>query len=776
MKHFLPTHHQNSSSYTGSAWQIIRKNVFTLFNLVNLALAAMILFVGSYKNLLFLGVAICNTLIGIINELRAKQIVDKLRLLSEKNPVILKDGHPTEVTPREVMRGDLLVLKLGDQIPFDCIIKQGSIEVNESFVTGEQDNIAKHPGDRLVSGSFVVSGSATADVVHTATDSFISELQSEASHIKTADSQLFTFMHNIIKHISYSLVPVGALLLWSRLRTEPNSTIAVTSTAAALINMIPEGLIILTSGVLALATIRLSRKKVLVQDLYATETLARVDTVCLDKTGTLTTGEFVVHDFLLPDGTPIDPEHPTPEIEKSFLRPLAAILTSDSSNNATIKALKKTLLRKAKFKAADDFAEIIETIPFSSDRKYSGIKTRHHTYLLGAAEFLIKDPSLVDKIEEMSGDYRTLVIVRLANVLREPAEPLHRAFRSTAVRGLAPSARGDGTDGRGPMKTGSEALWEGVQSSNAEFLGLIRLSDTLRPTAKTIINYFYANHINIKIISGDALSSVLTTTRQAGIRGTTGIDLSTIKTKNYAKLVKNYAIFARVTPAEKKELIKAIKKQGHTVAMTGDGVNDILAMKEADVSLAIGEGADAARRVAKFVLLNSNYDAIPDIIDEGRRSINNLERSTSLFLAKTVYASILAVLFVLIPLSYPYAPVEMSLLNFLCIGLPGTVLALEKNTSRPKDRFRYNLTHYSIPIGIIISIAMVILSLGAEIFQISRSDLVTLSFVTTFVIDLVLIYLISRPLNNLRLALIVLIIALAVVNLLFPITRTFFLF
>lgn len=447
----------------------------------------------------------------------------------------------------------------------------------------------------------------------------------------------------------------------------------------------------------------------------------------------MTTGRLAVHDFLDATGTPIDLHHPSPSIEKSFLRPLAALLASDLPETATTSVLKQTLLRAAKNQATGDFPQITATIPFSSDRKYSGIVAGHATYLLGAIDFLTSDPVLIDEVKSLGGHYRTLALVRL-------------------------------------------------QSDEAQLLGLVRLTDELRPSAKRIISYFHKNRITVKLISGDDLAAVTAVAEQAGLRELNGINLpdltrqAPLRPTDYAKLVDTYNIFTRVTPVEKQHLIEALRRQGHVVAMTGDGVNDILAMKEADVSLAIGEGADAARRVAKFVLLGSNYDAVPAIINEGRRSINNLERSTSLFLAKTVYASILAVLFVLLPFSYPYSPIEMSLLNLLCIGLPGLLLALEPNTARPKDRFKYNITHYSIPTGLAVSLAMLALSIVAHFLGLARVELLTLSFIITFIINLVLIYHISRPLSFRRLLLILAILTLAVIALIVPTFRTFFLF
>ena len=721
--------------------RIIAKHTFTLFNLVNVILAGMVLFVGSYKNILFILIALANTLIGIINDLRAQKIVNQLKLLSEKRPVVIRDGHPVEVPASEVQKGDIVRLALGDQIMFDSVLMSGTCEVNESFITGEQENIVKNIGDDLISGSFVTSGAVTAKVVHTADENFVSKLQAEASTIKTADSKLFTLMNKIVRYISYALIPIGALLLWSRFRAEADTATAITSTVAALINMIPEGLILLTSTVLALATIRLSRQKVLVQDLYAIETLARVDCVALDKTGTLTSGNMTVEDILLPDFTPADFSHPTTTAEKRLLGALQAILSHQAVKNATITAIDKKLLKTGKF---SEIKGITEVIDFSSDRKYSGIKTKNTTYLMGAIDFITEDKSLIRQVHAVSGTCRTLAIMMYSN----------------------PKKTGDPEKSSSHEKDGSP--------KPPELLGLVRLSDEIRPTAPKIIKYFYDNNIAVKIISGDDLAAVTDIAQKVGVTDLRGIDLSAIKTKDYKKLVQDYAIFTRVTPSEKKSLIKAMRATGQTVAMTGDGVNDILAMKEADVAIAIGAGADAARRTAQFVLLDSDYDAVPAIVDEGRQSINNLERSASLFLNKTTYASLLAVLFVILPFGYPYTPIEMTLLNFACIGFPGVILALEHNTARIKNQFVNNIKRYSIPTGITIAVTMLVLSIIATNLNVPKPLLTTLSCAITAAIDASLIYRISRPLNRFRAILLVAIILIVALALILPFTRVFF--
>ena len=560
--------HQTSNS----VGKIILKNTLTIFNLVNLILALMIISAGAYKNLLFVLIAIANTLISIINEIRAKKTVDKLRLLSEQQPTVIRNGKAIQIDQSDIVEGDLIVYSLGDQVLVDSRIEQGSVEVNEAFISGEQDNIAKQKGDQLTSGSYIISGTCKATATAVGADNFINKLEQNAHSIKTADSKLFTIMNNIVKYISFALIPIGALLLWSRFRVEGASTeVAVTGTVAGLINMIPEGLILLTSTVLALATIRLSKKKVLVQDLYSIETLARVDTIALDKTGTLTTGRMKVKKLI-----PVASHN-----QNALETALKLILSAQDSDNATSTALKAKLLKTGKFEPTE---QIIEVIPFSSDRKYSGVITKKSTYLLGAPEILTGKSSGLD------GTYRTLAVVKCEEYPRSR------------------SMFGDGPNAERPSPATADARERSENDgysrilSNTRLLGFVTLEDEIRPTASKIIQYFYDNDISPKIISGDDLNAVTTIAKKVGLKDLRGFELSSEKKHNYDQLVKDYAIFTRVTPAEKKHLIEAIKRQGSTVAMTGDGVNDILAMKEADVSIAIGEGSDAARRSSKLVL------------------------------------------------------------------------------------------------------------------------------------------------------------------------------
>ena len=740
--------------------KIILQSSLTIFNLVNLILALMIISVGAYKNLLFLLIAIANTLISIINGIRAKRTVDKMRLIAEQKPTVIRNGKTLQISQGEIVEGDLIIYSIGDQIVVDSEIEQGDIEVNESYITGEQDNIMKHQGDKLVSGSFVVSGTCKATATAVGADNFINKLEGNARTIKTAESKLFKIINNIVKYVSYALIPIGILLLWSRFRVGDTTTeVAVTSTVAGLISMIPEGLVLLTSSVLALATIRLSSKKVLVQDLDSIETLARVDTICLDKTGTLTTGKMTVKEFIPVRENKLQPStdlnNPQTATEKSLYNAFKLILSSQEADNATSTALKERLLKNTKHEPKEP---VIETIPFSSDRKYSGAKTKNHIYLMGALEFLTSDKKKLDLIKSLPKNCRIISVVKCEG----GAQP--RTIDTDTAQ----------TERSSTMIKGTSEYSENEEYLHVTLLGFAVLEDEIRRDAKEIISYFYDNNVDVKIISGDNLETVKSIAIQTGVKDADkAVDLSTVKQPNYNKLVKDCVIFTRVKPAEKKNLIRALRKQGRTVAMTGDGVNDILAMKESNVSIAIGEGSDAARRSAKLVLLNSGFESVPSIIDEGRQSINNLERSATLFLSKNTYAAILAVLFILIPIEYPYAPIEMSILNFACIGFPGVILALEKNTSRIKNRFLKNILQFSVPTGVTVSLAMLSLSIIAGINDYTRPELLTSSLIITFAIDFLLILSIARPLNLLRTALLIFICSVIALVLAIPPVRDF---
>ena len=668
-----------------STKKIILKNTLTLFNFINLVLVVLIFLVHSYKNSLSAFIALFNTLISIFNELRAKKIIDKLKIISEKPQIAIRDGKEQKIKPSEIVKDDLLKFSLGDQIPVDCIIKTGALEVNESFLTGESDDATKNIGDKLLAGSFVVSGECCA--VASVVGQGISLKSDSIRELKTNSSPLFNLLNEIIKIISYSLIPIGALFLWKRFNLpDTTSEIAITSTVAALISMIPEGLILLTSSILALASIRLAKQKTLVQDLYSVETLARVDTICLDKTGTLTTGKMRIEKLI-----PIEKYS-----ENDLKIAISSILSQIPADNPTSIALLKKFGKTTK-------DPNFEPIFFSSKRKFSGIKseTENTEILMGALEFMTKNPIFLKKERELSEKNRLISILKR-------------------------------------------------QNNTETLLGFVILSDELRKNAKNLLNFFYENNIEPKIISGDNLSTAQVISENAGLKSPCAIDLSLEKSKNYAELVKNYNIFARVNPEEKQKLVLALKKQRKTVAMTGDGVNDVLALKEADCSISIGEGADSARRISKIVLLDSDFSAVPNVIREGRQVINNIERSATLFLTKTIFASILTIIFIFFNATFPFSPIEMSIINFFCIGFPAFILALEPNSERIKNQFLKNIISFSIPTAITVVFSIMTLSVLNSILNFSYSELLTISALTIFVIYLSLLFRISKPLNRLR--------------------------
>lgn len=628
----------DTSVPTKSIKTIIKENVFTLFNLINILLGVAVLCVGSYKNLLFLIIIFCNTAISIIQEINSKKAVDKLSVLAEAKVNCLRDGIKQEIGINDIVLDDVLILEAGNQIVTDCVLLDGEVEVNESFITGESDAIYKKQGDTLLSGSFVISGKCMAEVIHIGDENYTSKISSGAKYVKKVNSEIMNSLNKIIKTVSIAIVPIGILLFLNQLGLEENCfKNAVVNTVAAIIGMIPEGLVLLTSTVLAVSVIRLSKRKVLVQELYCIETLARVDTLCLDKTGTITEGKMEVKEII-----PISKE--VNKLEEI----LAQIGKASEDNNQTIEAIRD------KYKPNGEW-KVKCKVSFSSQKKWSGIGFESKgSYVIGAPEFILKDKykEYKDKIEKYSNEYRVILIAHADDNFKEKELP-----------------------------------------DKLEVLGLVLISDKIRKEANETLKYFKAQGVDIKIISGDNPVTVSKIAKKAGVENSENyIDMGTIKTKKeLEEAVCKYTIFGRVTPVQKKELVKALKKYGHTVAMTGDGVNDVLALKEADCSIAMAEGSDATKNVSQLVLLDSSFSAMPKIVAEGRRTINNIERSATLFLVKTIYASILAVIFVLANMPYPFMPIQLTLISMVTIGIPSFVLALEPNKERIKGNFLRNV-------------------------------------------------------------------------------------
>lgn len=703
-----------------SVKQIILENTITLFNIINIILALAVITVGSYKNLLFLGVVVCNTLISSIQEIRAKKAVDKLSIISSSKAKIIRDGKRSDIDINEVVLDDLIIYELGDQVITDSCVVTGGCEVDESFITGESKTIIKKEGDMLLSGSFIVSGNVKAVVVHVGLDNYTSLISKDAKLIKDNTSEIMRSLNKIVKYVSIALIPIGILLLLRQFSIPDNTTQnAVVTVVAAVIGMIPEGLILLVSTVLAISVIRLSKYNVLVQDLYCIETLARVDTLCLDKTGTITEGVMEVSDVI-----PLN-ENSVNDIDDA-LESLSTVL---NDKNPTFKAINDKYGNESTKKA-------VEIISFSSERKYSGAVFKDITYIMGAPEFVLGNnmKDYEKQIDKYSTDNRVLVLI---------------STKDKIVNNKIPD--------------------------NKNILAFVLIKDKIRKEAENTLNYFKENDVELKVISGDSVSTVSAVAKRVGIEIKGVCDARKItKDTDLNYLVENTTVFARVKPDQKKMLISALRNNGHIVAMTGDGVNDVLALKEADCSVVMSSGSDAARNVAELVLLDSNFDSMPKIVKEGRRTINNVERSATLFLSKTIYASLLALLFLFIPYSYPFIPIQMSLISTLTIGFPAFVLALEPNNDRVKGKFFISVISKSIPSGIATVINILLLVFLGNLFKLPAGQISTIAVIITGYTAILLIYRISKPLNFLRKSLLIVLSSGFLISFISPFLRNWF--
>lgn len=568
--------------------KILYDNFFTLFNLINLILGVAIFMVGSYKNMLFLGIIILNTAISTIQEIHSKKIVDKLAIMASNKIKVIRDGKKQEISIYELVLDDIVELNTGNQIPTDSIILEGKLQVNEAFLTGEPDTIYKKQGDTLLSGSFIVSGKGIAKITSIGEDNYTAKISSGAKYIKKINSQIMTSLNKIIKFLSIAIIPIGIALFYTQLQVDDITfQEAVVKSVAGIIGMIPEGLVLLTSTVLAVSVIRLSRQKVLVQELYCIETLARVDTLCLDKTGTLTEGIMEVKEIV--------PIHQT---KKEMIHVLANIAKSSPDENATMEAIRSHVNK------IEEEWKPIKKIAFSSQTKWSAICFEGKgTYLLGAPEIIVKkDFKTYQKdIEKYAKDYRVLVVAYTKEEIKENQLP--------------------------------EAI---------EVIGYVCILDKIRKEAKSTLKYFEKQGVDLKIISGDNPLTVSKIGKQVDLKNYDRyIDMSTIEEEEeIEKVATKYTIFGRVSPLQKEQLVKAMQKQNKTVAMTGDGVNDVLALKTADCSIAMANGSDASKAVSQLILLDSNFASMPKVVLEGRRTINNIQRSATLFLVKTIYSRI----------------------------------------------------------------------------------------------------------------------------------------
>ena len=682
--------------------QILRDNIVTPFNLLNLILAVLVLLTGSWKNCLFMGVIVCNILIGTVQEIRAKRIIDRLSLIAAPKAHVLRGGHTVEIPLSELVLDDLMVLSAGSQVCADAEVVEGSCEVNESLLTGESDPVLKKTGDQLLSGSFVVSGRCKAQAVRVGAESYAAKITRSAKYLKRPDSEIMSGINKLIRYIGLTLIPVGAaLFIKAVFFSGDDVSAAVVGTVAALIGMIPEGLVLLISVILAVSVIRLSRRGALVQELFSIEMLSRVDVLCLDKTGTITQGAMQV-DQVVPLGA---------ESVETLRAAAAAVVAATGDENPTAAAVGELCPESGWHAAA--------VVPFSSARKWSGASFPHRgTWVLGAGEFVL------------GADYAAIL-----PRCREAAE------RGERVLVLAVSEE--------PFSL-QDGLPPGLRAA-----GLLFLSDKIRPGAQETLAYFTSQGVELKVISGDDPVTVSSVARGVGLPGAERwVDAATLKSgEDIRAAAGRYAVFGRVTPAQKLSLVKALKEAGHTVAMTGDGVNDVMALRESDCSVAMAAGSDAARNVSQIVLMDSDFSAMPHIVAEGRRSINNLQRSASLFLTKTTFSTILAICFMFLTASYPFQPIQLTLISTLTIGIPSFFLALEPNRERLRGRFLVNVMERALPGGITMASNVLLLTALSPWLGFSPAQFSTLSVLLTGYTGLLNLWRISRPFDCWRMIL-----------------------
>ena len=681
----------NTTIKTKSVKDIFRTNICTLFNFVNLFLAFLIFLVGSYKNMLFLGTILCNTLIGIIQELRSKSIIDKLSLISETTVKVIRNKKIEKIKIDEIVKDDLIILEPGNQIVTDSVIVKGKIEVNEALITGEIEGVEKEENNTILSGSYVISGEAVAQVINVGEENYTYKITKNAKYLKPIGSEIMKSLKAIIKMISYLIIPIGIIFFIKQMSITGNTVQdATVTTVAALVAIIPDGLMLLTSTVMAISVIKLSRYKVLVQEMYCIENLARVDTICFDKTGTLTKGTMQVTDYIKIKNKDIT------EIIKEICYNL-------DNHNATMNALIKKY-------GKSNTKKVEEIIPFKSENKWSGITFENNeTYIIGAPEILNLDEKTKKLIEEQQENR-----VLLLGITREK-------FKNKKL------------------------------PKNIEPLGLFVIEDEIRKESKNTIEFFEKNDVDVKIISGDNPITVSRIAKKLGLSFFDNyIDTYNLTEEELKEIANKYKIFGRVTPQGKKTLIETMQKEKHIVAMTGDGVNDVLALKQSDCAIALASGTDAARNVSELVLLDSNFNSIPEIVKEGRRTINNVERSASLFITKTLYALLLLVLFMFLKKSYPFIPIQLTLTSAFTIGIPAFILALEPNEERVKGKFLINVISVAFPTAITIVLNVIVLIFISSIFKISNQDISTIAVLLLATTGFMHIYRISYPLNLIR--------------------------
>lgn len=689
--------------------QIVKSNLLTYFNLIFLILTVLLCIVGSFRNLTFLPVIIGNTVIGIFQELRAKKTLDKMSMLNAPHSIVVRDGEQQQIQSEELVKDDIIILSAGNQICADATVLSGSISVNEALLTGESDEIKKKSGDRLMSGSFVVSGQCYAKLDKVGNESYISQLTAQAKAMGDGEqSEMIRYINKLVKWVGIIIIPVGIILFCQAyIMNGETFKKSVVSMVAAVLGMIPEGLYLLTTVALALSTIRLAKKQVLLHDMKSIETLARVDVLCVDKTGTITEPGMQVTELVI-SGRCGDAEMD----KRAFAHLLADYSSVIEDNNATMEAIRAYVDKNEIEKGS---RTLLKTQPFTSANKYSKVSFVEGDYMLGAPEFIMKDryDEISEEIEEyQSKGYRVLLMAESGN----DSSGLEKSFG-----GISP-------------------------------IGYIVLSNPIRENAESTFTYFKEQGVAIKVISGDNPATVSEVAKRAGIDGAENyVDASTLASeKDIAEAVDKYTVFGRVTPKQKQLIVRALQKQKHTVAMTGDGVNDILAMKDADCSIAMASGSEAAAQAAQTVLLDSDFGRMPYVVYEGRQVVNNIQRSASLFLVKNIFSLLMAIFSAVFAITYPLEPSQISLISMFTIGLPGFLLALEPNRNRIEGNFMANVMLKALPAGLTDVLSVGALVICGQVFNLPSEDIATAGTMLLAVVGFMIIIKISHPFNKMK--------------------------
>lgn len=684
-------------SSTMSVSDIVKSNVFTYFNLVFLIITILLSIVGAWSDMMFLPIIIANTCIGIIQEVHSKKVLDRLSILNTPHCMVVRDGQEHEVEAHKLVLDDVVVLQAGSQIPADATVLDGELQVNESLITGESDEIAKHAGDELLSGSFVVSGKAHARLEKVGKDSYISKLTLQATQSKKGEqSEMIRSLNYLIMVMGIIIIPIGiALFVQSYIFNEGTLKESITGMVAAIIGMIPEGLYLLSSVAMAVSSVRLAQKKVLIHDMKCIETLARVNVLCVDKTGTITEPGMHVYETKILDG--LD--------EAQTVATIADVVAAQEKDNATMEALQEYFTKGSGHKAKEVFS-------FSSETKFSGATMDDgKAYVIGAPEFVLR--SQFEEYQEQIAEYSS------------------KGYRVLVF------GEYEGTLSRKP-------LTEPVVP-----MGLVMLANPIRKGAKDTFRYFAENDVDIKVISGDNPLTVSVIATEAGIEGAERyVDASVLKSKSdYDEAVEKYTVFGRVTPNQKRMLVQALKERKKTVAMTGDGVNDVLALKDADCSVAMASGSDAASNVAQLVLLDSDFTRMPSVVAEGRRVVNNIERTASLYIVKNIFSMLLAIFSVILMLDYPLEPSQVSLISMFTIGIPSFILALEPNKNPIRGRFLTNVLVKALPAGLTDFLVVSGLVLFCREFSVDLDCLSTSCTILVAVVGFMILYRIAKPMN-----------------------------